>query len=134
MKRRVVGAAVLVTAALAIAPPAAAVFTSSSSASSATFTAATLGPAGNLTLTWLCSKGIRTAQLTWTASPSPFAQGYLVERVTPNPTSVTVTATSYTDPTRYTRPTAVEYSVTTVSYNWRSSPITAAGTSPTGKC
>lgn len=138
MTRRIAVAAVVFAAASAIAGRAVAGFTGGQS-TSASFAAATLAPASGLALTWTCPPGAnRTAQLAWTATPSTFADGYLVDRLDPSTgtvltsTRTTPSATTFTE--SVAKKTAVRYRVTATAANWRSASIEVTGTAPAGNC
>ena len=138
MTPRVAVAAVAFAAATAIAGPAFASFTGGQS-TSASFGSATLAPASGLALTWACPPGNnRTARLAWTATPSTFADGYLVDRL--DPSTGTVLASTRTTPSTTTftqsvaKKTAVRYRVTATAANWRSPSVEVTGTAPSGSC
>jgi hypothetical protein len=137
--RRVVPAAALALVAL-VGPAVSAWATFSGSATAAhTLSSNTLQPASNLSVTTGCSLLVLgpEADLTWTATPSPFATGYKVERwrgSTLEATS-TVTPRTTTSLTQTGLRTGTTYTWRVYGYylSWTSTVISATKSTP-GLC
>jgi pyrimidine deaminase RibD-like protein len=132
------GTGVVVLAATVLAPAAGASFSAGASAAH-TISSATLEPASGLTATTRCSSALldvtAEADLSWTETPSTFAEGYTVERwngavleatttVTPR-TTTTLTQTGLATATTYT------WKVRALVASWTSTEVSVTASTPT---
>lgn len=113
--------AVIVAVLIGVAPPAAAAWGSTASGS-ATARSATLSPPSGLIATCGTGAAAATVVLTWTVTPTPWADGYEVARgALPGiyTTTASVTSTSYTSPSLATG--TYVFAVRATKGQWRSS-------------
>lgn len=138
--RRLAALAVAVTvSATVLAPTARASFSDAGSAA-LTISSATVEPASNLTVTTRCGRLLSfsaAATLSWTETPSTFAEGYTVERWRGSTleSATTVTPRTTTTLTQTGLATGTSYTWTLRAYvtSWTSPEVSVTASTP-GPC
>lgn len=125
----------------------AALFSSSADRPTGAFSTATLQPVPGVEVTWWCpggggfgagsGAGGYTATIAWDPSPSSFAQSYVIEWA-PSAggpwAELTTTTSTAVQQTSIPKKTDRWWRVTAAAHEWRSSPVTVAGTAPNPHC
>lgn len=151
--RRVAVASVAVLAALAATfatgaeLAVAALFSSVADRSTGSFSTATLQPVSGVGVTWWCPGGHGfgngggvsgyTATIAWDPSPSSFVREYVVEWApsASGPwTVLSATTSTAVQQTSIPKKTGRWWRITAAVYEWRSTPVSVAASSPNPQC